>query len=299
MSGRSDFVIYKIKREIGAPTTLADILEPDVNESKIIKPDQTATYTMEELEKLCEPEEETKEEAGAEEDIPIVFKDIIPVEQDTSDFVCGLIKDRHVEIPTDKYIFYKAFAKGFINDYNKQYKYAAEFFTSNNIASGRKVVCYISGLQCALATLMKLCTDRKVDLDLMHWNPETRQYQKQEVFRWGIEDSVIHPILRYAKEAGVQVGTYYRGYKYFPVNKDLTCIDISYLFTDADGVNEWRAISVFVEDAKLDTPFFSFSSASRRIPGAVKAEVKAKTVHFGEKISEKEIMKFTWNPDNI
>jgi len=103
----------------------------------------------------------------------------------TKPFEVGLISDRH-NIPVGQYIF-DIFTQEMMFDYDEQYRIAQKFldeyigFNENGIPN-RDLIVYLTGLQIALATVVKVCYDNKVNLTLKHYNNQTRVYHDQVIF---------------------------------------------------------------------------------------------------------------------
>lgn len=104
----------------------------------------------------------------------------------TKPFEVGLISDRH-NIPVGQYIFDNIFSQEMMFDYSEQYRIVQKFldeyigFNENGIPN-RDLVVYLTGLQIALASVVKVCYDNKVNLTLKHYNIETKVYHEQVIF---------------------------------------------------------------------------------------------------------------------
>ena len=98
---------------------------------------------------------------------------------------CGLVKERH-EMPTELYVFDTALNEQLMFDYKAQLE-ACEHFIDNNVkfnegSACQDIVCYVTGLQCALAAFIKACRDKKVNLILRHYNSRFTKYAYQSIW---------------------------------------------------------------------------------------------------------------------
>lgn len=97
---------------------------------------------------------------------------------------CGLISDRH-DMPVKNYIF-ETHNDALMFDYDDQYRIAYNNiksmirFKDNKPQEG--LIVYITGLPCALATVVRVCNDLKINLLLKHFNVYKRCYATQPVF---------------------------------------------------------------------------------------------------------------------
>lgn len=102
-------------------------------------------------------------------------------------FEAGLIADRH-NMPVNQYIYDNIFSQELMFDYNTQYEIVLKFlkeyigFDENGIPN-RDLIVYLTGLQAALATLIKVCFDYKVNLTLKLYNQNTRVYHDLVMFK--------------------------------------------------------------------------------------------------------------------
>ena len=109
---------------------------------------------------------------------------------------CGLIKNRH-QMPVDLYIFNNTLLNNQILDYdylddtiNKFIDEYIKFDNNGNALSALKI--YTTGLQSALTSVIKICSERKIGLDVLHYDPEKNTYTVQKVFEsYNLED-IIH-----------------------------------------------------------------------------------------------------------
>lgn len=104
-------------------------------------------------------------------------------------FKCCLIKNREDHwVPIDDLpgIFNRIIPDRYINDYAEQLVICKNFIINNcSDRHGRivkNVYCYMTGIQCLLASLIKACLELKVNLTLAHFNPNKKKYQDQVIF---------------------------------------------------------------------------------------------------------------------
>lgn len=102
----------------------------------------------------------------------------------------GLIKDRH-PMPVNKYIFEEEIDSDSMFNYKHLDSIISQFILNNiniktvdNVCVADKSLCvYVTGLQCALASLIKICSNYNVPLTLMHYNIATDSYESQVIFK--------------------------------------------------------------------------------------------------------------------
>jgi len=98
----------------------------------------------------------------------------------------GLVDERHV-MPCKRYI-YSDITSDTMFDYDYLYRTAKEEIKS--IVSWDKsgplegIRLYVTGLQCALASVIKACYELNIDLVLMHYNASCKTYCEQPVFNF-------------------------------------------------------------------------------------------------------------------
>lgn len=95
---------------------------------------------------------------------------------------CGLVAGRH-DVPVDKFIFSEDVK---IFNFHKLDKLVNDFINDNIPftygAADYSITLYATGLQSALASVIKTCNMRKVNLSIMHYNAYTNEYEKQIIF---------------------------------------------------------------------------------------------------------------------
>ena len=99
---------------------------------------------------------------------------------------CGLVDNRHEGIPTTLFV-YSNITETQMFDYTHLYDRAKEFVQDNigideNGVPERDMVLYATGLQCALAAVVRACYTYKVNLYIMHFSNRNKKYYKQVVF---------------------------------------------------------------------------------------------------------------------
>jgi len=100
----------------------------------------------------------------------------------------GLVSDRHGEM--DQYVrgryVYDSFGSEMITNYVRQEEIALKFIRRNlTFTEGvpnEHLVVYLTGLQCALVSIIKACLQMKVNLVVKHWDTATNKYRSQVVF---------------------------------------------------------------------------------------------------------------------
>jgi hypothetical protein len=101
----------------------------------------------------------------------------------------GLIKDRH-PMPCTEFIFDKAIDSDHMFNYSYLDSHISEFLLNkvcvrsiDNEYHAEKDLCvYVTGLQCVLGSLIKMCSIYNISLTLMHYNRDTNVYEHQVIF---------------------------------------------------------------------------------------------------------------------
>ena len=112
----------------------------------------------------------------------VTYPGIVELQRPKDIVEVALISDRH-----DMYVTSGIFEKGLDNslmiNYEKQYEMCNKWINRNikfeNGIAKQNIILYCTGLQCALASVIKCCYERKVNLILKHYNPETNTYTSQ------------------------------------------------------------------------------------------------------------------------
>lgn len=92
----------------------------------------------------------------------------------------GLCKDRH-EMNVDMFI-YDTFTEDEMFNYPQQYNKAIKFIEEK--VPNKVLHLYCTGIQCALAAVVKACHDQKVTLSLFHYNAHNSTYMRQDMWRY-------------------------------------------------------------------------------------------------------------------
>ena len=109
---------------------------------------------------------------------------------DNSGYVSlGLIQGRH-DMGVEDYIFENIDNELMFN-FDAQYVIARNYINGcipfKNGKAAKGIMLYTSGLQSVLSTVIRVCTDMKIPLTIMHYNAETHQYVPQTI----LEDTTI------------------------------------------------------------------------------------------------------------
>lgn len=92
----------------------------------------------------------------------------------------GLCADRH-EMNVDVFI-YNTLTEDEMFNYSKLYNRAVEFIEKN--VPSKILHLYCTGIQCALAAVIKACHDNNVTLSLFHYNAHNGTYMRQDMWRY-------------------------------------------------------------------------------------------------------------------
>ena len=97
----------------------------------------------------------------------------------------GLVGDRH-NMPVEKFIYPEALTQELMFNYPEQERIACDFIKANfNFEEDDNKIkvlkLYITGMQCAFAAVMKVCTEMKINLVAMHYNNTTGAYVPQYI----------------------------------------------------------------------------------------------------------------------
>ena len=98
---------------------------------------------------------------------------------------CGLVKERH-EMPCQLYVFDEALSEQLMFDYKGQLDiceaFIKEYVEFKNGKPCQDIVCYVTGIQCALAAFIRVCHDNGVNLILRHYNNRYTKYAYQSIW---------------------------------------------------------------------------------------------------------------------
>ena len=127
--------------------------------------------------KPSEKEVETVQCKKVNEDIVRIANDSIRV---------GLVADRHV-MPVNDFIFKEALSKDLMFDYDKIEEICRDYikdmidFDKNGKALQGLIV-YVTGIQCASSSLIKVANEMKVNLTFRHYDTDTKTYHTQIIW---------------------------------------------------------------------------------------------------------------------
>lgn len=97
---------------------------------------------------------------------------------------CGLVKERH-DMPTDLYVFNEALDEKLMFDYQAQLDICEHFIETYAYSNGKPIkdiVLYVTGIQCALASFIRACSNKRVNLILRHYNAANGKYRYQSIW---------------------------------------------------------------------------------------------------------------------
>ena len=96
---------------------------------------------------------------------------------------CGMVAERH-DMPVKEYIFENIDYKTMF-DYNQQLKIArqriVEIVQNEDGTRADGLFVYVTGLTCALSTIIRTCQELKLNLTLLHYNKSDGKYHYQEM----------------------------------------------------------------------------------------------------------------------
>lgn len=113
------------------------------------------------------------------------FPEFKPLNNDDEVVRVGLCKDRH-DMRVTEYI-YNTFNDTEMFDYKYIYDKALGFINCNckkPDGTYKSIHLYCTGIQCALAGVIKACYDEKVNLALYHYNAKCNSYMRQEMWKF-------------------------------------------------------------------------------------------------------------------
>ena len=113
-----------------------------------------------------------------------VNEDIVQIANDS--IRVGLVADRHV-MPVNDFIFKEALSKELMFDYDKIEEICKDYikdmidFDKNGKALQGLIV-YVTGIQCASSSLIKVANEMKVNLTFRHYDTDTKTYHTQIIW---------------------------------------------------------------------------------------------------------------------
>lgn len=147
-----------------------------------IKMYNTGSKKVEATNKVEEP---AKEEKIPESTLIAENKDLAPIFTNNSIRV-GLVADRHI-MPVNDFIFKEALSKELMFDYDKIEEICRDYikdmidFDKNGKAQ-QSLIVYVTGIQCASSSLIKVTNEMKVNLTFRHYDTDTKTYHTQIIW---------------------------------------------------------------------------------------------------------------------
>lgn len=121
---------------------------------------------------------------------------------DSSVVEAGLIDERH-DLPCQLFVFPSALSGRMMFSYREQENRIRDFLYDNipqkNGGFVKDLHVYVTGLQCVLAALIKVCSEEKVNLTLKHWNNLTGDYANQRIFTDFYDPVKFNPLLPFRR----------------------------------------------------------------------------------------------------
>lgn len=112
-----------------------------------------------------------------------VNKDIVQIANDS--IRVGLVADRHV-MPVNDFIFKEALSKELMFDYDKIEEicrdYIKDMIDFDNGKALQSLIVYVTGIQCASSSLIKVTNEMKVNLTFRHYDTDTKTYHTQIIW---------------------------------------------------------------------------------------------------------------------
>lgn len=155
-----------------------------------------------------------------------------------SHILCGLIAERH-DIPCEEFIFNEAIPSNMMHNYDYQYKQCMEFIKNHvtfskstyklnseeTIFASADIICYMTGCQSVLGALVKACFESHVNLTLMHYDTDIREYHPQVIFSHFRDENALHKISYLDKF----LEQYKKGFLYKCTENDLRSLNEFYI----------------------------------------------------------------------
>lgn len=112
-----------------------------------------------------------------------VNEDIVQITNDS--IRVGLVADRHV-MPVNDFIFKEALSKELMFDYDKIEEicrdYIKDMIDFDNGKALQSLIVYVTGIQCASSSLIKVANEMKVNLTFRHYDTDTKTYHTQIIW---------------------------------------------------------------------------------------------------------------------
>ena len=211
--GISQSTVSKISKEL------------DVNRPKIVRPMRINSKIN----------NSGKEEASTI--VPLTNADTVEIFKGAH-VICGLIAERH-DIPCEEFIFSEAIPSNMMHNYDYQYKQCMEFIKNHitfskstyklnseeTILASADIICYMTGCQSVLGALVKACFESRVNLTLMHYDTDIREYHPQVIFSHFRDENALHTISYLDKF----LDQYKKGFMYKCTENELRALDEFYV----------------------------------------------------------------------
>lgn len=99
---------------------------------------------------------------------------------------CGLVSERHY-MPINTYVFNKSLNYQIMFNYDYIDNVCRDFIRKHIIFdeygnASKDINLYVTGIQCVLASFIKICEEMKVNLSLYHYNSNNKKYIKQVIW---------------------------------------------------------------------------------------------------------------------
>lgn len=112
-----------------------------------------------------------------------INEDIVQITNDS--IRVGLVADRHV-MPVNDFIFKEALSKELMFDYDKIEEicrdYIKDMIDFDNGKALQSLIVYVTGIQCASSSLIKVTNEMKVNLTFRHYDTDTKTYHTQIIW---------------------------------------------------------------------------------------------------------------------
>lgn len=189
-NGTGRFKLFAIDKTINESTAL---------DKKLSKSEKSNAVNVSDLIAIPTPSDDTAQITNFNEKTSAIFcnETILSGRKLITDGVkVGMIAGRH-PMPVNTYIFDNVYGK-MLTDFNRQYDFAynrIKELVDNHYGSdydGCKIlVMYVTGLTSVLATIIKACMDLKINLRLLHYNPNRGIYMAQNILtQFGSMDDI-------------------------------------------------------------------------------------------------------------
>lgn len=179
--GCAQSTISRIAKELGVPSPVKDVEQKEETKEEAVEVEEVKA-------------EETKKVEPSNKITLLDEKDVEPIFKG-SHVVCGLIAERH-DMPCEEFIFEESLEPSMMHDYQYQYDICKSYidrkisFSNDDVASA-DIICYMTGCQSVLGALVKSCFDSQVNLTLMHYDIDIKDYHPQVIFSHFKDENVV------------------------------------------------------------------------------------------------------------